>query len=291
MAAKNKKPGRGVGPATGGSQEVERLIAKLRLKDAVHAAKLCYKSESTPEHHRLLERAYLLRADQLRRGGMPAAAQEVAQHLLDFGVTDPALVEQAADALDGARDVAGCAETPGAAGHARGGELLAGQEADLSVLHPERATTVPPEVRAGAETVRAALAALQAGDEAGAIDALRDVARSSPWSDWKLFVRGLAAFSRREVDVARANWDRLDPKRAAARIARSLIAISSGAGGGRTPRSSSWPWRSRSSASRCSIRSSSSARSWPRTAGATRSAGSPGCAPASSGSTRSWPSG
>jgi tetratricopeptide (TPR) repeat protein len=231
MAAKNKKPGPGVARATGSSQEVERLIAKLRLKDAVHAAKLCYKSESTPEHHRLLERAYLLRADQLRRGGMPAAAQEVAQHLLDFGVTDPTLVEQAAGLLmalgmtRGALALQGRLDTPEARG------LLAGQEADLAVLHPERATTVPPELRAGAETVRAALAALQSGNEAAATDALRDVARSSPWSDWKLFIRGLAAFSRREVDVTRANWDRLDPKRAPTRIARSLMAISSGAGG------------------------------------------------------------
>src|SRR5438128_411564 len=45
------------------AQEVERLIAKLRLKEAVQEARLCYKQESTPEHHRLLERAYLLRAD------------------------------------------------------------------------------------------------------------------------------------------------------------------------------------------------------------------------------------
>ena len=231
MAAKNKKRGQVVAPAAAGSKEVESLIAKLRLKDAVHAAKLCYKNASTPEHHRLLERAYLLRADQLRRGGMPVAAQEVAQHLLDFGVTDPALVEQAVGLLmalgmsRGALALQGRLDTPEAR------VLLAGQEADLSVLHPERATTVPPEVRVGAETVRAALTALQAGDEASASDALRDVSRNSPWSDWKLFVRGLAAFSRREADVARANWDRLDPKRAASRIARSLLAISNGSGG------------------------------------------------------------
>ena len=43
-----------------------------------------------------------------------------------------------------------------------------------------------------------------------------------PFADWKLFVRGLAAHSRREFVEARANWDRLDPDRAAARIARGL---------------------------------------------------------------------
>src|SRR5262249_4937352 len=72
-------------------QEVERLIQKGRLKDAVKQAKMCYHEESTPAHHRLLERAYFLRAQQLHREAMPTAAAEVAQHLLDFGVTDPDL--------------------------------------------------------------------------------------------------------------------------------------------------------------------------------------------------------
>lgn len=226
MASKNKSKKRQNVPSSGGLRhEVERLIAKDRLKDAVKQAKLCYREESTPEHHRLLERAYLLRADQLRRNAMPTAAQEVAQHLLDFGITDPALVEEAArlflalGLLQGALALQGRLDSPEAR------ERLALQAADLAVLHPERALQSPPEVRQGAQPVRAALEALQAGDEAKALDALRDVARSSPFSDWKLFVRGLAAFSRREAEEVRANWDRLDPRRAASRIARSLLAL------------------------------------------------------------------
>src|SRR4051794_29296523 len=73
--------------------EAERLIAKGRFKDAVKQAKIAFKQAGTPEHHRLLERAYLLRAQQLKQGGMPTASAEVAGHLLDFGVTDPALNE------------------------------------------------------------------------------------------------------------------------------------------------------------------------------------------------------
>src|SRR3954464_5588519 len=98
MASKNKKQ-RQSATAGGLCQEVERLMAKDRLKDAVKQAKLCYKEEGTPENHRLLERAYFLRADQLRKAAMPTAAQEVAQHLLDFGITDAALVEDAAGLL------------------------------------------------------------------------------------------------------------------------------------------------------------------------------------------------
>ena len=89
MASKNTRSAQ---PATAVKSsalrlEVERLIQKERYKDAVKQAKLCFKEEGTPENHRLLERAYFLRARQLLQLGMPASAVEVAQHLLDFGVT------------------------------------------------------------------------------------------------------------------------------------------------------------------------------------------------------------
>ncbi len=43
-------------------QEVEKFIQKERLKDAVKQAKLLFKDESTPDNHRVLEKAYFLRA-------------------------------------------------------------------------------------------------------------------------------------------------------------------------------------------------------------------------------------
>src|SRR5580658_8418192 len=100
MSSKNKRGTEG--PATAGRtprQEVDRLIAKGWYKDAIKQAKLLHRAEPTPEHHRLLERAYLLRAQQLRDGGMPKAAQEVAGQLLDFKITDPELTEPAAALL------------------------------------------------------------------------------------------------------------------------------------------------------------------------------------------------
>ncbi len=210
----------------GQRQEVERLIAKDRLKDAVKQAKLCYKAAASTENHHLLERAYYLRADQLRRNGMPAAAVEVAHHLLEFGVTDPKLVEPTARLLvalgmsKSAQAIEGRIESPETR------EQLALDAADQAVLHPDRTTEAPAELRAGAARVRQALDALHAGDEAKAMEALRDVSRSSPFSDWKLFVRGLAARSRHAEDEVRANWDRLDSRRAPFRIVRSLEALS-----------------------------------------------------------------
>ena len=128
---------------------------------------------------------------------MPTAAQEVAGHLLDFGITDPELTEPAA-ALLLAVGLAGRAlELQGRLDAPEARERLTRQAADQAVLHPERASAAPPEIREGAARVRAALEALEAGDEAKALAGLRDVARSSPFADWRLFARGLAAFRRR----------------------------------------------------------------------------------------------
>jgi tetratricopeptide (TPR) repeat protein len=223
MSSKNKRGAEG--PPTAGRtprQEVDRLIAKEWYKDAIKQAKLLHRAEPTPEHHRLLERAYLLRAQQLRNGGMPNAAQEVAGHLLDFGITDPELTEPAAAlmlAVGMARqalELQKRLDTPEAI------DRLARQAADQAVLHPERASAASPEVRDGARRIRSALEALASVDGSTALDGLRDVARNSPFADWRLFARGLAAFRRGDDADARDNWDRLDPARAASRIARGL---------------------------------------------------------------------
>ncbi len=225
MAARNKKQVAKRPPLSGASfrQEVERLIQKGHLKDAVKQAKLCFRQEGTPENRRLLERAYFLRAQQLNRDTMPSSAVEVAQHLIDFGITDPALVEDAARlflAL-GLAPEARALEARLVSPEARA--RLAMEATDRAVLHPDRRATLPDELREGARQVQAALEALEAGDEPKSMEELRAIARSSPFADWKLFARGLAAFYRRDTEEAHANWDRIDPARAPARIARRLL--------------------------------------------------------------------
>src|SRR5689334_14172928 len=184
MASKNKKrPDRQKATPGGGGglrQEVERLVAKDRLKDAVKEAKLCYKAEATPENHRLLERVYFLRADQLRKNAMPSAAREVAQHLMDFGITDPTLLEGAAGLLVAVGMASEALQLQGRIDDPEARDRLSRRAADEAVLHPDRAAEVSPELRQGASVVRAALEAVAAGDEEEASALLRDVPRSSP---------------------------------------------------------------------------------------------------------------
>ena len=204
------------------AHEVEQSIKQGRFKDAVKQAKLCMREAATPENHRLLERAYLLRADQLRQDGMATAAQEVAGHLWQLGITDPALMEHASGLLlavgmvQESQSLLEQIESPEA--H----ERFERQMADLLVIHPEQAPEVSTELRQGGQAVRAAITAVQAGDEVQGLALVREIARNSPFADWKLFVRGLAAHGRQEQAEAAANWDRLDTDRAAAKIVRGL---------------------------------------------------------------------
>jgi len=234
MSAKNRRQGER-DPTPGGPQtrpEAERLIEKGRLKEAVKQAKIGFKGEPTAANRRLLERAYLLRGQQLYRDAMPESAREVAHHLLDFGVTDPALKADAARLLvsvgfaQAALTLSGSDDAPEAR------ERLVRQAADQAVLHPDRTSTTLPEIRPGAILVREALEALEAGDENRASDLLRSIARGSPFADWRLFARGLSASRRHDLDDARANWGRLDPDRAPARIARCLLDLDVSAPGG-----------------------------------------------------------
>ena len=232
MASRNKrKAGRkpAVAPRQPG-EEVTFLLDRERYKEAIKQAKLHHRATNTPESHRLLEQAYYLRAQQLQQGGMTHAAQEVAQHLQDFGITDPELIRSAAELFIALGMSGRALELQGRLESPADQERLFRQAADQAVLHPERSPALPAEIRAGAGKVRAALERLTAGDEEAALAELRDVARSSPFADWRLFVRGLAASYRGDDAGRRAAWDRLDPDRAPARIARAVGAL-----GGTTP--------------------------------------------------------
>jgi hypothetical protein len=202
--------------------DVEKLIQKDRLKDAVKQAKLLFREESTPENHRVLENAYFLRARQLLVLRMPDSALEVAEHLLEFGVTSAEWLDEfvrllmdlgLADEAFKIQDQSGRPELK---------DQLIAIAADQVVIHPERIHDVSAEMVREARLIRESLEKLQAGDSEGGLLLLRELPRSSPLSDWKFFVRGLAAHYQGNSEETRANWDRLDGNRKARRIANRL---------------------------------------------------------------------
>ncbi|HUT90084.1 MAG TPA: hypothetical protein VMY37_11345 [Thermoguttaceae bacterium] len=216
-------------------QQAERALARRDFKQALKHAKVCYRQQPSDEHHRLLERASLARAEELHRFGMRDECRSVLQALLDLGVTEPSVERELPRLLVAVglfdRSPVGRGEV--------GGEpdpRLLASAADHAVVRPDQAPASLPGVREGAADVRAALKALEAGDETAAIARLKDVGRTSPFADWKLFVRGLAAYYREDASETWANWDRLDRARFAARIAAPLRALADPASADRNDR-------------------------------------------------------
>ncbi len=184
---------------TGMRHEVEKLIQKERLKDAVKQAKLLFKDESTPENHRLLENAYFLRARQLLELGMPDSAIEVARHLLEFGLTSSELADEFVRLLIklGLADEA--FEIQARLGSPELKDQLVELAADSAVIHPERMQDLSADMAREASLIRESLEHVTAGDMETGLALLRDLPRSSPLSDWKFFVRRAGCPLSREI--------------------------------------------------------------------------------------------
>jgi hypothetical protein len=145
--------------------------------------------------------------------------------MFEFGVSDPEIVKKLLPSLPklGMADKALTLQEKFASPELQADLQL--MIADQAVIRPESVPAAMTELSNGASVIRSALDALDAGDEPRTLELLQGIPRSSPLADWRLFVRGLAAFRRNDMGQARANWDRLDGKRAANRIATKLLAV------------------------------------------------------------------
>ena len=222
MGKKSKKHGNRQS-ANDTFQFAQRAMEKQDFKEALKNAKLCFRQDPSREHRQILERSWLARGLQLARAGLRTEGRAAAQELLTLGVSQ-ADVRQGLPELLLAVGLYDQAVTSGKVfgdGQEADPVVLA-RAADRAVVEPAAAPASLPGIRAGAATVRAALDALAAGDENAAMAALGDVSRNSPFADWKFFVRGLAAYYRRDDEAMRANWDRLAADRFAARLAAPL---------------------------------------------------------------------
>ena len=99
---------------------------------------------------------------------------------------------------------------------------------DAAVFNREMRLSLAGELQVGAATVIESLELTSLGQFEEAVAKLKDIARSSPFSDWRLFVRGLHAFYADDIETARQNWSKLDVTRRPARIASTLLLAETG---------------------------------------------------------------
>ena len=94
---------------------------------------------------------------------------------------------------------------------------------DIAVFTNVGREQLSDEIKLECTAVMEALELTYEGSFVQANDRLKSIARSSPYADWRLFVRGLCSFYSHEFATARQNWQRLDATRRPARIASTLL--------------------------------------------------------------------
>ncbi len=225
-------------------EQAQRQLSKNDSKQALKNAKVCFRQDPCDKHRKLLESAYVARSEELLRLGLEPQAREALKDLLRLGVVEPLLKQRMVElsaalgmlsevmASDSARAANAAPQaakstdmtepTPEATLESDG---LRNLSADHAVLRPSGAANSDHEIREGAQRIRAALDLLVRGDDEQALEQLQDIARRSPFADWKLFVRGMAAYYADDPPRMKANFERLDPARKAHRIARQILAL------------------------------------------------------------------
>ncbi|MDD4269754.1 MAG: tetratricopeptide repeat protein [Pirellulaceae bacterium] len=219
MASKSKK--RSKAGQLNPVDQVRRHLERGDFRQALKGARVAYRQDPSPECRCFLEHAYIGRAQQLAHNGLTEDCRRIVRDLLDLGVTEPTvqsampglllsvgLFDRLAERQDSLTD--------------RERRQIRLQAADQAVTKPENTPKSMADLLGDARRVRAALEAVERGEDAAAIAQLKEIARQSLLADWKYFVRGLIGYYRHDRTEMLANWDRLDTDRAAAKIAAPL---------------------------------------------------------------------
>jgi hypothetical protein len=220
---------------------IRQLMAKGRHKSALDRAKELHKAQGTAASEALLLGAYRVRIQDLMQQNLTAEATA----LLDLvRERHPAAVDR----------LAGVA----AAASARTGQLeelvsplndpslctehrltieraIQEQVSDLAALAECPALPSEHPLRKGAAALRQALEAVTSGPVGEEALALPEVSRRSPLASWKMLVRAIAAFYRREDETCRRYLGAIQPEAAAARLVPALQAMLDGTPGTTKP--------------------------------------------------------
>ncbi len=230
MGAKSKKRrGKLLRADSSPLDEAKRQYSRRNFREAVKEARRAHRLEPSDATRDYLQVATLARVRELQQHGLREQARALAADLLEMGVTEPSVRQELPSVLAtlGMLDRA----TGGDGGAAVADPAVLKTAADQAVARPEEAPRSLPEIREGALLVRAALEAVEAGRDEEASEKLRSVSRHSPFSDWRLFVRGLIAYYRGDNEAMAAAWDRLEPGRAAVQITKPLRALAESGSG------------------------------------------------------------
>jgi tetratricopeptide (TPR) repeat protein len=210
--------------------QIEKLLGKRDFKRALKEARVAYRQSASAVSRSLLQRCTFARADELLHYGLAAEAQHVLDELSSLQPLPAEICNSLPELLVRMGLFEQYAPKFGIAQESMNGSQLE-VLADSAVLSGKCGMA---ELSVGASAVRDSLQSFERGELDVALHAVDAIPRSSPFADWKLFLRGLAAYYRGEDSVAIANWERLDKTRKAHRIASCLQPLLGAAAGARS---------------------------------------------------------
>jgi tetratricopeptide (TPR) repeat protein len=202
------------------ARRIEAALKDGRIPQALELSRQLVRQEPGPAAHALQRKCYLAAAEaQVGRGAF-RDAHAVLTEAEKLACDDPAwwvrLAELRADLGDSGRALQLLEKAPGRNDQPR---ILA-RVADRALREgPAGREMLPADLRPQFDVVRQAFADYEAGRDDPAREKLNAIGLTSPFLDWKLFLRGLTAWSAGDSVRAAENWSRLSADRLPARLA------------------------------------------------------------------------
>ena len=220
---KHKKPGWADTSPAALRARIDRAANEGRFQQALELAKQLHKGDPTPENRELLHTTYLGRARQLRQQGHTRDAITVLNAALQPPGLLPHWKQQIAEELAASGDPRAALALAGGQGGAPLDEKLLAQLADAALQKGASGRgDLPPDLQPDFDRVLQAFQQQEAGQDDAMRETLQPIGLRSPFLEWKLLLRGLASYYRREDERALENWQRLAHDRLAARLIAPL---------------------------------------------------------------------
>lgn len=189
---------------------IEALLANGKSRDAVEAAKQYLKQAPGAEAEALALRAYIARIEALQASGLHREAQAIGTLVLERFPAQKAhvalLMQQSEVATGKLEGLLTALSTAEGAQRRELEAILARGLTDPGLLAASPALPADHPLKRTARAVSALFTAVTSGPlPVGALTALDEIARLSPLAPWKLLIRALDAFYRRDDKTVRAN--------------------------------------------------------------------------------------
>ena len=222
-----------------GAVEITRLISKGKYKGAVNKAKQYHKERGTEESEAILVDAYVARIREMIVRGHTVDARAlmdlVAERCPSAGerLAEMSAVIAARDGM--IDDLVRPLGDPGISRERRTAieKVIKQEMIDLKALVRCKALPSDHPLKKGALAVMEAFAAVTSGPIRDKTIALPDIPRRSPMAPWKMLVRAIACFYRRDDEACENCLQAIDPESAPARLVPTIRAMIAGKSNGR----------------------------------------------------------